>query len=175
MKKFTFLLALAVTAVTFAVGMLGTDVARADSLTSGSAGVVGQGAVATEHSDFARGFKFKLKAKVDGGGSAQGEFSSRIHMRNSDRVIGLEARFNEGEIHGNEATLAGKARVFAANGDTLAVVPFKLHVSVGAPGEYKMAMHIGRRALEGKGVSGEVTIFREIPIGIVPRSPTLAR
>jgi len=165
-KKLTILAVTVLALAIFAGGITGVSGARADSHPAAIAVVEGHGTVATENSELVRGFRFRLKAKVDGTGTATGEFHARVHLRNSDRVIGINARFNEGAIRGNEAKLSGKARIQRANGETIAEVPINLSVKVAAPGEYKMILELGRRVFEGVGVSGEVTITRGAAIDV---------
>ena len=175
MRKFAFLSATAVALAIFVVSIIGINGARADSHATAVAGIVGHGTVATETSELTRGLKFRLKARVYNDGSARGEFVARIYLRHRGRVIGVDARFSEGTIHGNGARLAGKATIHKANGETIAEVPIRLGVKVEGPGEYKMVLEIGGRVLEGEGVSGDVTIFREIPIGTTLRDAISAK
>lgn len=174
MKRIALGSAAVIIAAVVAFGLLGTDTALAKPHGKVIAGIMGIGTVATGDSEFAKGFKFTLHARVREGGTARGRISARIHMKGADgerSIVRVRGRFYEGAIDGNNATLSGVAKVRLASGEIVKDVPLTVGVIVRGHTEYEMTLEFGDRLLEGEGIEGNVTIFRDIPNKIRLKNP----
>ena len=165
-KKMTVISLMALVAVIVAGVVFGSGIATADSDTARTGWIMGRGTVSTPESELVRGYRFRLNARVNENGSATGSFAARVHLRyrtdavtdQANRIVRIQARFDEGTLAENHAKLAGTARAYLANGEVLTDLPFKLGTRLGERGEYGMVLHVGDRVIEGKGVSGDVII-----------------
>lgn len=165
-------------AVVAAVFLLGPGAAMASSSESGAGWVLGRGIVSTPDSELVRGYGFRLNARINEDGDARGVFAARVHLRNnvdaitdeSQRIVKIRARFNEGALGENHVKLTGVAQVRLANGKVLDDLPMKLGVRLEERGEYGMVLEIGDRVLEGRGVAGDVIIFHQPSDRLAPDS-----